>query len=253
MKKLLFFIPLSAVLLCLLFTACQKDKIRFDYDGPCHCGVENPLEDLEWLHDIAEEFEQMRDKQWASIYICTYDSTKQGFIINPCVNCPDGMQLFTDCEGKTLGSLGGFAAVPLSDYIIDPTSVREIYRNYPDTAATLAGKRWQLQLFYDRETNTAELPMQGNVPIPFWLCFRGDNTVEGGGINQLNGQYALYDGQININISATTEVYDATGWEQRMLDALNDAIHCYVEYYGKSMRIYYDLNRKYMDFVRTEN
>ena len=54
MKKL-FFLPLSALLLCLLFSACKKDKnnLHFDYDGPCHCGVENPLEDLEWLHNTA--------------------------------------------------------------------------------------------------------------------------------------------------------------------------------------------------------
>ena len=115
MMKKLFFLPLSALLLCLLFSACKKDKnnLHFDYDGPCHCGVENPLEDLEWLHNTAVEFESWPENRWAKIFICTYDSTKQGFIINPCVNVSDGMQSFVDCEGNKLGELGGFAGIPV--------------------------------------------------------------------------------------------------------------------------------------------
>lgn len=255
MKKL-FLLPLSALLLCLLFSACKKDnpKLHFDYDGPCHCGVENPLEDLKWLHNTAEEFESIRDKQWASISICTYDSIKQGFIINPCVNCDDGMQSFVDCGGNNLGDLGGIAGIPLSTYNIDPASVREIYRNYPDTAATLVNKRWQLQRFFDRETQTGEIPMQGNNPIPFWLYFHKDGTMEGGGINQLNGSFMLYDPDyIHINIGTATEIYDETGWEEKLITALNDATIHNVEYYGKTLRIYYDLNRKYLDFVQVQH
>lgn len=257
MMKKLFLLPLSALLLCLFFPACKKDKIKlhFDYDGPCHCNVENPLEELEWLHNTAEQFESMRDKQWARIFTCIYDSTKQGFIIEPCVNCDDGMQSFVDCEGNRLGDLGGIAGIPTSTYNIDPASVREIYRNYPDTAATLVDKRWQLQRFFDRETQTGELPMQGDNPIPFWLYFHKNGTVEGGGINQMNGNYAFNDYEqdhIYIIIGTTTEIYDATGWEERMLNALNNATICDVSYYGETMRIYYDLNRKYMDFIRAD-
>lgn len=251
MKKLFQIV----ILLSLMLTACKKDKtdIHFVYDGPCHCNVENPLEDLEWLHNTAEEFESMRDQQWASISICTYDSIKQGFIINPCVQCPDGMQSFVDCEGNQLGNLGGFAGIPLSTYNIDPSSVREIYRNYPDTTASLVNKYWHLENFYDRETHTAEIPMQGINPIPFWLYFHGDGKLEGGGINHLNGSYFLAEHHIYIQVGATTEIYDATGWEERMLAALNDATVCEVDYYGRTMRIYYDLNRKYMEFIRINN
>lgn len=254
MMKKLFFLPLSALLLCLLFSACKKDKnnLHFDYDGPCHCGVENPLEDLEWLHNTAVEFESWPENRWAKIFICTYDSIKQGFIINPCVNVSDGMQSFVDCEGNKLGELGGFAGIPLSNYNIDPASVREIYRNYPDTAATLVNKRWQLRRFFDRETNTEEIPMRGNDPIPFWLYFHDSLTVEGGGINQLAGNYAMIDHNIYMNVAAVTEIHDATGWEERMLNALNNSSVCEVGYYGRTMRIYYDLNRKYMDFVRAD-
>lgn len=254
MKKNSFIAIALVAVTMLMFSACKKDKsvLHFDYEGPCHCGVENPLEDLEWLHNTAADFESMRDKQWASISICTYDSTKQGFIINPCVNCDDGMQSFVDCGGNKLGDLGGFAGIPLSNYNIDPASVREIYRNYPDTAATLVNKRWQLQRFFDRETNTGEIPMRGNDPIPFWLYFHDSIMVEGGGINQLAGNYAMIDHNIYMSVAAVTEIYDATGWEERMLNALNNSSVCEVGYYGRTMRIYYDLNRKYMDFVRAD-
>ncbi|MBR3959612.1 MAG: hypothetical protein IKJ81_06140 [Bacteroidales bacterium] len=236
---------------CLMLSGCKKDKpeLHFDYEGPCHCGVENPLEDLEWLHRTAESFESTT--QWATISVCVYDSAEQGFIVDPCVQCADGMQSLFDCQGNLLGNLGGFAGIPLSTYNIDPTSVREIYRNYPDTAATLIGKRWRLQRFFDRETNSEVVPMSVNGPITFWLIFNGNGQVEGGGINSLSGNFFVYDqDHICISITALSEIYDATGWEDRLLAALNDATVYYVEYYGKSMRIYYDMNRKWIDFVR---
>ena len=252
MKKIFFIAIALVAVTMLMFSACKKDKsvLHFDYEGPCHCGVENPLEDLEWLHRTAESFESTT--QWATISICVYDSARQGFIVNPCVQCPDGMQSLFDCQGNLMGNLGGIAGIPLSTYNIDPASVREIYRNYPDTAATLVNKRWQLQRFFDRETNTGEIPMRGNDPIPFWLYFHDSIMVEGGGINQLAGNYAMIDHNIYMSVAAVTEIYDATGWEERMLNALNNSSVCEVEYYGRTMRIYYDLNRKWMDFVRAD-
>lgn len=252
MKKIFFIAIALVAVTMLMFSACKKDKsvLHFDYEGPCHCGVENPLEDLEWLHRTAESFESTT--QWATISICVYDSARQGFIVNPCVQCPDGMQSLFDCQGNLMGNLGGIAGIPLSTYNIDPSSVREIYRNYPDTAATLIGKRWQLQRFFDRETNTGEIPMRGNDPIPFWLYFHDSIMVEGGGVNQLAGNYAMIDHNIYMSVAAVTEIYDATGWEERMLNALNNSSVCEVGYYGRTMRIYYDLNRKYMDFVRAD-
>ena len=72
------------------------------------------------------------------------------------------------------------------------------------------------------------------------------------GINQLAGNYAMIDHNIYMNVAAVTEIHDATGWEERMLNALNNSSVCEVGYYGRTMRIYYDLNRKYMDFVRAD-
>ena len=253
MKKT--FVILSALLCLLTLNSCKKqDRILPIGETVCHCGVDDPLNDLHWLHKLALEFESMRGKQFASISICTYDSTSQGFLITDCEECPDRGQDFVDCQGNALGLVGGFAGTPFSAYNIDPASVRVIYRNYPDTSATVTNKTWRLVRFFDRETWTAEVPIRhhqnGDDTLAFWLRFYGDGTIQGGGINYLNGTYTLAGDRISINIGCATEIYDATGWEDRMLAALRDATVCDVDYYGKSMRIYYDSNRKYMEWER---
>ena len=253
MKKT--FVILSALLCLLTLNSCKKqDRILPIGEAVCHCGVDDPLNDLHWLHELALEFESMRGKQFASISICTYDSTNHGFLITDCEECPDRGQDFVDCQGRPLGLVGGFAGTPLSAYNIDPASVRVIYRNYPDTSATVTNKTWKLVYFYDRETRTAEVPIRhhdnGDDTLAFWLRFHDDGTVEGGGINMLNGTYAIYDYQIYINIHCATEIYDMTGWEDRLLAALGDTRDYSIDYYGNTLRIYYDYNRKYMEWER---
>jgi len=92
--------------------------------------------------------------------------------------------------------------------------------------------------------------MANGAQIPFWIFFGGDGQVEGGGINQFNGRYGLYGNyDIYIQIQSGTEIYDPTGWEERLLGALGNSTEYWVEYLGRQMRIYYDLNRKYLQFI----
>jgi hypothetical protein len=256
MKKHLVFL-LFAVLTAATLASCTKnaDNTHFPYNGPCHCGVDNPLDDLEWLHQNVLLFELWRGKQDASIAVCTFDSVRQGFIINPCVHCDDGMSTLVDCEGHEISMLGGIAGIT---YNIDPSSVRIIYCNYPDTVPTLTGKRWHLQRFVDRTTNpwTEEVPTGGNGPISFWLQFYEDGTLLGGGINQLQGQYYLDPEQTYrfyyTHVESVTEIYDQTGWEERLIAALNSATEYAFSDYGGRMRIYYDQNRKFLEFTLEE-
>ena len=85
--------------------------------------------------------------------------------------------------------------------------------------------------------------------IPFWLQFHEDGTLQGGGINHLWGNYSVLDDHINIRIDNMTEIYDPSGWEDRLLAALNDATICDILDYGGRMRIYYDQNRKFLEFT----
>ena len=249
-------ITLSALLCLSVLSSCRKqDRILPIGEAVCHCGVDDPLNDLRWLHELALRYESLRGKQFASISICTYDSANQGFLYTECEECPDFGQAFVDCQGHTLGLVGGFAGTPLSAYNIDPASVRTIYSNYPDTVPTLTGKRWRLQRFVDRTTNpwTEEVPTGGNGPISFWLQFYEDGTLLGGGINQLQGQYYLDPEQTYrfyyTHIESVTEIYDQTGWEERLIAALNSATEYAFSDYGGRLGIYFDLNRKYLEFT----
>lgn len=252
MKKHLVFL-LFAVLAAATLASCTKnaDNTHFPYNGPCHCSVDNPLDDLEWLHQNVLLFESWRGKQDASIAVCTFDSVKQGFIINPCVHCADGMSTLVDCEGHEISMLGGIAGIT---YNIDPSSVRIIYCNYPDTVPTLTNKKWHLKYFVDRTTSpwTKESPENSNGSIPFWLQFYENGVVQGGGINHLWGNYSVHNDHINILIGNTTEIYDPSGWEESLLAALNGATICNFFDYGGRMRIYYDQNRKFLEFTLEE-
>lgn len=126
-------ILLFAALAAATLVSCVKstDCTYIPYDGPCHCGVDNPLDDLKWLHETVLMFKSWRGKQDVSIAVCTFDSVRQGFIINPCVYCPDGLSELVDCEGNGIDGIGGIAGIPYSEYNIDPASVRIIYCNYP--------------------------------------------------------------------------------------------------------------------------
>ena len=239
-------IPLLALLVCLTSASCRRDSIHPAYDGPCHCGVDNPLDDLAWLHRLVVEFESMRGQRRASISICTYDSTSHGFLITDCEDCPDRGLDFLDCQGNALGLVFGFAGTPYSAYNIDPASVRVIYRNYADTVPTITNKQWFFHHFFDRVTQTIEVPTNSMGVIPFWLQFAGDGTVRGGGINHVNGTYTLNGDRININIQCTTEIYDMTGWEDRLMEALNSATIC--DMFDNRIRLYYDQNRKYLEY-----
>ena len=253
MKKSFAFLLFLA--LAASFVSCTKsmDKTHFPYDGPCHCGVDNPLDDLEWLHETVLLFESWRGEQAASISVCTFDSVNQGFIINPCVHCDDGASSLVDCEGNYIGMLGGLIGIPYSEYNIDPASVHTIYCNYPDTIPTLTGKEWSLQRFFDREAWMEDVPENSNGPIPFWLQFYENGVVLGGGINRLQGNYFIDPDRtdhIYIHIESTTEIYDPSGWEERLIAALNDATICDFFDYGGRLRVYYDQNRKYLEFTQ---
>ena len=128
MKRIVFF-ALLALFCLLILSSCKKKPVIGQY-SVCHCGVDDPLNDLHWLNKMVLQFESMRGEYKASVAICTYDSTSQGFLITDCEDCPDRGLDFIDCHGNRLGLVWGFAGTPLSAYNIDPSSLRTIYRNY---------------------------------------------------------------------------------------------------------------------------
>ena len=68
------------------------------------CEFENPLTDLPWLKDLINGWKQ---NGWNSkIYQCTYKDGI-GFLLEPCVGCPDAGYSFVNCEGIVLCGGGG--------------------------------------------------------------------------------------------------------------------------------------------------
>jgi len=75
-----------------------------DMNNPCK--FENPLTDLPWLKDMIEVWKQ---NGWRSrIYQCIYKDGI-GFLLEPCVGCPDAGYSFRNCEGVALCGGGGLS------------------------------------------------------------------------------------------------------------------------------------------------
>jgi hypothetical protein len=68
------------------------------------CNVENPLQELNWLSDLIDTNDNVTVKR--EIYICIYKE-QEGFLIDLCVDCPDGLVQFYDCEGTVICEFGG--------------------------------------------------------------------------------------------------------------------------------------------------
>lgn len=241
---------LCVVWLGLALTACSKREATLPIgEKVCHCGTDDALQDLEWLHDLIVAFEANRDRRDAEVCICKYDGGKDGFLFTDCMSCPDRGMSFVDCQGRPLGLLFGIDGRGYEYFNIDPASVRTVYTTY--MKPTLTGKVWRLKSFVDRRTRTTETPTFNGRELTYWIVFNEDGTLTGGGVNQLTGSYAFIDDKyLSIKVHTMTEIYDGSGWEDRMLEALNAAVQCDVG--AKSIRIYFHDTATYMEFVATE-
>ncbi len=255
MKMKLFLVCLiGATVGGLCLTACtKKDGTVPLGEKVCHCGSDDALQEIGWLWDEVAQLESRRGKERAEVSTCRYDGGKEGFLIARCIDCPDLGSSFVDCSGNVLGLLFGIDGRGFDYYGINPASVRCVYRNYEEVTLRdrLSGKVLELERFVDRATGRSERPALGGEGRHFWLLFHSDGTVEGGGVNRLTGRYELdEEHHIGIRIQTMTEVYDATGWEDRMLEALNEAIVC--DFHSDHIRIYYHYTNTYMEFRTAE-
>ena len=62
---------LCVVWLGLALAACSKREATLPIgEKVCHCGTDDALQDLEWLHDLIVAFEANRDRRDAEVCIC---------------------------------------------------------------------------------------------------------------------------------------------------------------------------------------
>ena len=88
------------LLLGMIFFSCQKDELPV-----LVCGVEDPVEDLDWLNEQIRELEG--SDFGAFQYFTQAKSGNQDIFIlkNCCSNCNSVYPIY-DCQGNELGSVG---------------------------------------------------------------------------------------------------------------------------------------------------
>ena len=122
MKKNFLKLILLSLILTIVFSSCEKEKV---------CGVDNPQKDLPWLKefiDVVGSNAQAGFSHHVKIYQCTYRNGI-GFLIEPCVGCPDAGFLLVNCEGKCLCNLWGFTGDSCTEYNIDFKRKKLIWKN----------------------------------------------------------------------------------------------------------------------------
>lgn len=87
-----------------LHSSCEKDK---NDNKETICGTTDPLEELDWLKNIVSELE---DGPLTEIYLYDYKEEKV-FLINKCVNCPDGLVEVYNCDSNVICIFGGFTGM----------------------------------------------------------------------------------------------------------------------------------------------
>lgn len=87
--------------LTILSFSCQEDIVS----GPA-CKVENPVRDLEWLADIAEELDNSGLRDVFYISQAQYKLKPVFVVQNCCANCSTPPPPVYTCEGKQIGSIG---------------------------------------------------------------------------------------------------------------------------------------------------
>ena len=134
MKKVFLSLALSALAAIgmLSISSCEKEEnesevVEKEICNECHCQVENPLTELEWLKKEIERYDNADVA--LTVYSCKYKIAtdtiyKDGFVIE----C--GFRDLYDCEGTLLTILQGDFVIPDTNYNVDYNSFQVIYDSF---------------------------------------------------------------------------------------------------------------------------
>jgi hypothetical protein len=89
----------------MFLTSCPSD---FNFDTTCN--VDIPLEDLVWLKEIKNSFEQSSSASKKQIVQYNFNN-ETVFLIDGCVNCADNLTTLYNCEGEVICEFGGIAGL----------------------------------------------------------------------------------------------------------------------------------------------
>lgn len=87
------------------FQSCDEDNQQIG-----SCGVEDPLDELDWLAEIKNGFELSLQPASAQIVSYTFKD-EQVFLVESCVGCADGLTSIYNCQGEVICEFGGIAGL----------------------------------------------------------------------------------------------------------------------------------------------
>jgi hypothetical protein len=113
-------LKITAILLILTGTvACVMISCKKENNAQEQvCNVDNPLTDLEWLRQRVAGFAS-NPLTHIRISQCTYGTNETGFLIEPCVGCPDFGCELVNCEGSLLCVLWGLVGSDCGEFHVD--------------------------------------------------------------------------------------------------------------------------------------
>jgi hypothetical protein len=126
MKKLL----LVSFSVALLGHGCKKDEL--DLPVIAACGVDNPIEDLEWLS--SEIRSRQNDTSMGAVFGYIEQALNEGetiFIFNDCNPAANSVATLLDCSGTVVGFLGD------ENHDVANLTGRTVIFRRSDTACTL--------------------------------------------------------------------------------------------------------------------
>jgi hypothetical protein len=103
MKKLFLSILFLSCIVVSYFSCNTPEKA----EDP-ECGIENPLEDIQWLNSLIEQYENSTIPILISLYSYKEEDV---ILVSPCYGCPDAMSGVYNCQGDVLCKFGGIAGL----------------------------------------------------------------------------------------------------------------------------------------------
>ncbi len=112
-------------------------------------------------------------------------------------------------------------------------------------SVNLANTSWRLNKFVHDESYT--YPIWNSDTLDYFIKFSQNGELSGHGVNTYSGHYTLTNNNISISVGCNTEIYDYTGYEEKMISGLNSAIR--IDQMAGFIRLY-SIDSTYVEFKK---
>ncbi|NOX66186.1 MAG: hypothetical protein GXO85_10465 [Chlorobi bacterium] len=115
------YFKLFIIILVIILSACSdQNKI---------CGSDNPLDEIAWLREIRDQFDEDMGPQRQRIIQYKYYGNDV-FLIEECFQCADAVSIVYDCEKNIVCEFGGYSGKnTCPDFNQNATEEKILYDN----------------------------------------------------------------------------------------------------------------------------